>query len=361
MKTCRFERLPSNPRVLLVLAALLCATGTPSRAAAEETVPKQGGAVNEAVRAEAREAFRKGTELAKNARWDEALSNFERSYALHAHPITSYNIAYCERAVGHYTRAYSVFMRARREHSSGEAGTLPANLLTSTEQHIEQITERVARVRLSVKPAGARLLVDGRPLEAAEGADGAKLLLSGTREAGPAERVPEDAEVWLDPGSHVFVISHEDADDNVVTRRFSPGARETLELAAKAKSVVTIRTDPVKSERSTSLDPKWKFVAYGVGAAGIVAGGVAGVAALRKRSELVDECGPDRNQCPPESQGGIDSMKRFADASTVGFVVGAVGISVGTLLWIFGGKSGDEPPRTGLSIGAGSARLAGEF
>jgi hypothetical protein len=335
----------------------------PARALADEPPPRQDAAASEAVRAEAREAFRKGTELAKSARWDEALSNFERSYALHAHPITSYNIAYCERAVGHYTRAYLVFTRALREHSSGEAGTLPANLLTSTEKNLEQITERVARVRLSLKPPDARLLVDGRPLEVVDGADGSKLLLGGTREAGPSEKVPADVDVWLDPGSHVFVVSHEDAEDNVVTRRFAPGARETMELAAKAKTVVKVQTTEVKHERSKPLDPRWKFVAYGVGAAGLVAGGVAGMAALRKRSELVDECGPDRNQCPAQSQSGIDSMKHFADASTVGFVVGAVGISVGTLLWIFGGASEEKPVQAGyrLSVGPGSARFAGEF
>jgi hypothetical protein len=359
MKTYRSEALRRS-RAAIILAGALCGAVAPARAA-EEPTPPPNAATSDAVRADARDAFRKGTELAKSARWDEALSNFERSYALHAHPITSYNIAYCERAVGHYTRAYSVFMRALREHKAGEAGTLPANLLTSTEHNLEQIIERVARVRLSLKPMGARLLVDGRPLETAEAADGTKLLLGGTREAGPAEKIPVDTEVWLDPGSHVFVISHEDADDNVVTRRFAPGGRDTLELAAKAKAVVTIHTSPAKHEKSTSLDPTWKFVAYGVGAAGIVAGSVAGMAALRKRSELVDECGPDRNQCPPESQSGIDSMKRYADVSTVGFVVGAVGVSVGTLLWIFGGSSKEEPSRTGLSVGPGSARLTGEF
>ena len=45
-------------------------------------------------------AFREGTLLARQARWVDALDAFERSDALHAHAITTYNIGYCERLLG---------------------------------------------------------------------------------------------------------------------------------------------------------------------------------------------------------------------------------------------------------------------
>jgi len=55
--------------------------------------------------AEARAAFEEGTKLAKEERWAAALEAFERSEALHPHPVTSYNIGYCELVLGHPTLA----------------------------------------------------------------------------------------------------------------------------------------------------------------------------------------------------------------------------------------------------------------
>src|SRR6187402_143183 len=53
----------------------------------------------------ARELFVRGTTLVQSAQWAEALDAFEQSAALRPHPITTYNIGACERALGRYTVA----------------------------------------------------------------------------------------------------------------------------------------------------------------------------------------------------------------------------------------------------------------
>ena len=51
----------------------------------------------------AREAFRLGSTLARQGQWQDALSAYERSAELRPHAVTTYNIGYVERALGHLT------------------------------------------------------------------------------------------------------------------------------------------------------------------------------------------------------------------------------------------------------------------
>src|SRR5260221_14259973 len=62
--------------------------------------------------AEARRLFAEGASLADLGRWSEALEKFEASAALRPHATTTYDIGYCERALGHPTRAKRFFERA---------------------------------------------------------------------------------------------------------------------------------------------------------------------------------------------------------------------------------------------------------
>jgi hypothetical protein len=70
------------------------------------------------------------------------------------------------------------------------------------------------------------------------------------------------------------------------------------------------------------------FVLIGAGAAGVAVGSIFGALALGKRSNLDGACNPKSN-CPLESQPDIDSLHTFATVSTVGFVVGGVGLATG--------------------------------
>src|SRR5262245_55054923 len=60
----------------------------------------------------ARELYKSGIEDVKRERWSEALSAFESSAELRPHATTTFNIAACERALGHYTRAREILRQA---------------------------------------------------------------------------------------------------------------------------------------------------------------------------------------------------------------------------------------------------------
>jgi hypothetical protein len=107
----------------------------------------------------ARDSFREGASLAKDAQWGAALVAFERSSKLRPHPWTTYNIAVCERALGQYVRARRTFARALEERRS--EADLPdatvadirrfqqeiAGLVSMLDVHLEISSLRMRRLR----------------------------------------------------------------------------------------------------------------------------------------------------------------------------------------------------------------------
>jgi hypothetical protein len=307
----------------------------------------------------------RGAGLARDARWNDALEAFQASYALRPHPITSYNLGYCERAIGHSTRAYKMLRRALAEHKAAKLGRLPDRLLELAQLYLPEVEHRIARVQVTAESADDRLLIDGRPLERSEASDDATpVLLAGTSDPSTAETLPATRFILLiDPGSHVIVLSRQGRSDSVRTEAFEPGASSSLELKVDPLPEATPAPLPssTREPRSPASFPRgWAYASLGVGFAGITAGSIAGVAALRKRSSLVDACGVDHGDCPSRSNGDITALRRDADFASVAFAVGGLGIAAGTtaLLLLRGDR---RPPAIAPTIGLGSAGLVGRF
>ena len=92
-------------------------------------------------------------------------------------------------------------------------------------------------------------------------------------------------------------------------------------------------------------------IALGVGAAGIVAGAIFGGVALSQEAEA-DELCPDV-ECP--TQAGVDAHDealRASIASTAGFGVGLIGVTVGVVLWLRSSSKDAAPARVAVSAGA---------
>ena len=123
------------------------------------------------------------------------------------------------------------------------------------------------------------------------------------------------------------------------------------------------------------------IVALGVGGVGLVVGGITGVMAMGKASDLDGKC-PDGKCTDPALQSDIDSYKTLGTISTVGFIVGVVGVGAGVVLWLTAPKentaakggsryatvpvkttraSRDEGVKVTPVIGLGSLGLSGTF
>jgi hypothetical protein len=101
------------------------------------------------------------------------------------------------------------------------------------------------------------------------------------------------------------------------------------------------------------------WVAVGVGGVGLVLGTVSGLMASGKASDLDSACRGDT--CPPSAQDDVDAYDRYYTLSTVGLVVGGIGLVGGAALLL---TAPDESQQTaGITpyIGIGRAGVRGRF
>lgn len=103
--------------------------------------------------------------------------------------------------------------------------------------------------------------------------------------------------------------------------------------------------------------PTFTYVAWGVGAAGLIAGGVMGGLALGKYNEY--NASPTRD--------ALDQGKLFSLVADIGFGTAVAGAAAGTIYWLVTRKSGGDPAKGGLFIapavgaGSGGAVVLGRF
>jgi hypothetical protein len=99
---------------------------------------------------------------------------------------------------------------------------------------------------------------------------------------------------------------------------------ETPAAAAVASTAIP-NTPPAASSASV---PLVTYVAGGVGVAGMLVGAVTGMMAVSHKNAAARDCVDGR--CPPSTWDDLDSARSMAAVSTTGFVVGAVGLAIGT-------------------------------
>jgi len=154
---------------------------------------------------------------------------------------------------------------------------------------------------------------------------------------------------YVDAGTHSIVAT---------AAGFRRVEREVTLAAEGAVHTVQIELEPAATEEPDEVDeedsgteggfywPPW--VAFGVGGAGLLIGGITGALSFGKVGELEDEC-PD-GRCAPEQQSLIDEAGTLGNVSTVGFIVGGVGVAAGVVLLLWR-PGADEPGASTESAG----------
>jgi len=197
-------------------------------------------------RVEARQAFIEGAEHAKNARWPEALASFEHADSIRSHPVTTYNIGACERALGMYARARLTFRRALSQRTEDGEG-LPDALRQKAQSFLKQIDDLLVELTLRVEPQGAALAIDGRALVPTD-EERATLpvhILSSRVADKPAPTPAKAFVVLLDPGAHVLSLSRPGFAPAIVNRTFTPRQKTTLNLELdRLPATLSIRSSP---------------------------------------------------------------------------------------------------------------------
>lgn len=234
-------------------AAMLVALVWLQPAAAQ--VSSEDGAVHENATVRGRDAFQRGVDLSTDEKWADALAAFREAASARDHPRVEYNIAYCERALGHYAAAIAAWRLALRHPEA-----LEADEVALAKEYLALSERTVVRLAVTLEPATASLSIDGLPLGANEELAGAYYVL--VDQPGPSAPLNRSAfSLVLDPGVHVFHASRPGREDVDLERSFVPGARDVLDLRLDLlPASVSIRSEPGQSfvsldEREVGLSP----------------------------------------------------------------------------------------------------------
>jgi hypothetical protein len=212
--------------------------------------PSDRGETPDPATEKAKSHFTAGTAHIKKQRWAEALAEFERANAIVPHAITAYNVGYCLRALGHYTRAQSLF--------KGVVGSteLPADLAERVRGYLGEIDSLLARYQVTLAPADAKLAVDGRPLSLEGEHDGQPIYVAGVAPPGAAEGVRAHRSAGaagantqftliIEPGAHLVQL---------VRRGFANGTVK-LDVPSGHRGEIALSADRLPARLEVTSDP----------------------------------------------------------------------------------------------------------
>jgi hypothetical protein len=315
-------------------------------------------AQSEADRATARELAREGQSAYDRGDFEAAADRFARADALVHAPTLLLALARAQNKLGKLVQSYENYSRIIREGVPEGSPAVFKKAYEEAKKEVEPVRARLGWVTIEVKgPANARVSIDDTAVPSAA---------VGVRRA-------------VNPGAHVIKaeadgflpaeqsISVAEGESGSVSLTLEPDPNASVAAApgptdgAHPGGAPTKIEPPPDAPRATgSASRTLGFVALGVGAAGLVVGGVTGVMAMGKRGDLDDAC--PGGQCPPEQQDTLDSYRSLGTVSTIGFIVGGVGVATGvTLLLTSKNKTESAGRQVNLRIGASGVAMSGSF
>jgi hypothetical protein len=270
-------------------------------------------------------------------------------------PTLPLGIARAQAGQGHLIAARESYNRVVREWGSNPSLS-PAfkTAVDSARTEGDALAPRIANVTITVEgPKEPKVAVDDTNVPAA------------------ALGLPRP----VDPGTHKLTVSADGY--KTEERQFSVGEGGNLEqkvtlekgsgAAGSATGAGTGASNPPpppppppppgegegKSSRKTI-----GYVVGGVGAAGIVTGAITGVIALSDHDTLKKNC--PTGTCAPKYQSDVNTYNTMGTISTVGFIVGGVGLVAGAVLILTAPK---EPKAAFVSpyLGPSEVGVVGRF
>lgn len=282
-----------------------------------------------------------------------ALQSFQAADEIMKVPSTGLEVARTHLALGNLLEAREAALGVTRLPSAPNEPPPFIEARTKAQALSDDLEQRIPSLQITLKnvPEGSlpTVTVDGAAIPAA------------------ALGLPRK----LNPGHHVIAANAGASAGHVDVEVHERESKPVLvELAALAVAVVA---PPPSVEPSPQKSHTLTYVAFGVGAAGLVVGSITGLLSISKTSGLKDQC--PNSKCPAatyDSQAFQDdksSAQSTGTISTVGFIMGGAGVAVGVTSLFLGGKassstSGKAPPTPmTLSpwISAGSAGFRGTY
>jgi hypothetical protein len=272
---------------------------------------------NEADRATARSLALEGHAALEKKDYATAADRFGRADTLVHAPTLVVDWARALTGLGRLVEAHEKYELVLRE---GVNSTSPKSWMHSLEdakKELDAIKPRLAWITVVLKePSEATVKISGVVVPAAA---------LGVKRA-------------ADPGFLEVTVAALGYETFSQTVPVGPGEEKSVEVTLK--KLPEAAAVPEQQQPSDAYRPRqhsatrkvMTYVAFGLGGAGLVAGGVTGALALRKRSDIKKDCIDEA--CPSSSQTKIDTYHMYGTISGVGLAVGVAGVGAGLVLWL---------------------------
>lgn len=350
-------RYPSS--VLGLLALLLSVSPVLAQPTAAEI---------EASKKVAAEAANLAFDAFTNGKFEDAIAGFQKAEAAFHAPKFVLYVARAQVKLGRLVAAKSTYEGMLKEQLPTYA---PPEFFTAQADAKKELAELAPRIpTLDVRPVGGitTVTVDGKP--AARGQvislDPGEHTISGT-----GAGVPEVTKkvVLKEREARVETLEPPAATPQAVTAT-PPGSASgsagigPVASGAASSTVAPSGTVAPGSGGFFSNIPTGTYVAYGVGAAGLVLGGVFGGLTLAKKGDYDALRAADPVDGKAVNQAAGDG-RAFAIVSDVGFLVAIAGAATGTVFWVLS-PGGPERKKTGsvtasVGVSPGGMTLRGAF
>lgn len=294
-------------------------------------------------RTTARELAREGFEALRAQDYALAADRFKRADALVHAPTLLVDLGRSYVGLGRLVMAHEAFQQVMREGVPADAPAPWRRALAVAREEDAKIEPRLAWVTIRVDGASQpRLTLDGEHLPLAS--------VGVRRAVDPGRRtVVAEADGFLSASK---VIELREGETGELTLVLEPDPNHELpSRPALERKVIVVQAAP-----STGRTPA--YVAYGVGAAGLMLSGVTGVLLLRTRGNLEADC--QDGVCPPRAAGDLSRFPLYGTLAAVGLGVGLAGAGVGTYFWL-SAKPRDEGARVTAQVAPGYVGLSGSF
>lgn len=309
--------------------------------------------VDDNMRNAARSLAGEGKDAFDAQSYARAVDLFHRAYALVPAPTIALYEAQALVKLGRLVEAEEAYMRAVRTQLDANSSEQFRVAVADAERELSELQPRIPKIVITVTgpaagKADVQVELDGKPLKAAVIGVG----------------------LPIDPGLHVLRAVASGGEPAEVRFRISEKEQQRLEIAPVPGPIEAAAVAPVLRPTPPPAVPKprrtWQkplaIAAGGVGVAGLATGIVTGLMAGSRHSTAEREC--PRRVCTEGSAGAqaLDSFHSLRTVSTVGYVIGGVGLAAGAaLLFTAPASAPEQVASVEVWVGAGHVRVLGAF
>ncbi|HEY3822085.1 MAG TPA: hypothetical protein VGL81_33195 [Polyangiaceae bacterium] len=331
-------------------------------------------AQSDADRATARSLGQEGETALDGGDFKTAEDSFRRADRLVHAPTLMLGLARSLAGLHRFVEAQETYNRIIREGVAPGASQVFKDAVEQAKREVDGVAPHIGGVTIVVQAAGGgdvpnkKVVLDGAPVNTASlgvrraidpGAHVLQVTADGFKPAELHFQVTEggsvDTPVTLEKDPNAVVAPTPTPTPTPVP--LPPGDQHFTPVNPGAEQPVTV---------SSSFPGALPWATLGVGGAALVFGAITGVVAMGKHSDLAKVC--PGGTCGSDQQSAVDSYHSMATLSTVGFIVGGIGVAGGVIMLLLKPSASSPPPPAAASslsvtpvFGLGSVGAVGTF